>query len=72
MVDVYHLFKLGTTALRVVKASKGAYDVAVIFKTIWKPMAAMGACGIIDGACEDLADIAIEKIVEEKKNGCSR
>ena len=65
MVDVYHLFKLGTTALRVIKASKGAYTAATVLKGVWKPVAVMGACGVIDGACEEFVDKAIEKIVEE-------
>ena len=67
MVDVYHLFKLGATTYKFVRASKGAYNAAVILKSVWKPMAVMGACGIIDGACEDIAEKAIETIVKENK-----
>jgi len=71
MVDVYHLFKLGEASYKIIRASKGAYNAGIIFKSIWKPMTAMGVCGFIDGACEDAADKII-KTLEENKNGCSR
>lgn len=72
MVDVYHLFKLGTTAARILKASKGARNAAVIFKNIVKPMAVMGAMGVLDGAMDEASDVLINKVLEETENGCSR
>lgn len=72
MVDVYHLFKLGTTAARVLKASNGARNAVVIFKSIRKPLAVMGAMGVLDGAMDEAGDILVNKIIEETGNGCSR
>lgn len=67
MVDVYHLFKLGTATARLLKASKGTYNAVVIFKNLWKPMAVMGAMGVVDGACEEITDKAVEIIIKESK-----
>ena len=72
MVDVYHLFKLGTTAARVLKASNGVHNAVVIFKSVWKPMATMGAMGVLDGAIDEASDILVQKVIEEKTDGCSR
>lgn len=72
MVDVYHLFKLGTTAARVLKVSDGARNAVVIFKSIWKPMATMGVMGVLDGAMDEASDILVRKVIEEKTDGCSR
>ena len=71
MIDVYHLFKLGTATLRVVKASKGSYNAMLIFKNVWKPLAVMGISGMADAACEEASELII-KTLEEKTNGCSR
>lgn len=68
MVDIYHLFKLGTTAAKVIKASNGIYDVAVIFKGVWKPMVTMGVMGIADAAIEEATD----KLIKEITDGSSR
>ena len=68
MVDVYHLFKLGVTAAKVLKASNGARNAVVIFKSVWKPMATMGVMGFADAAMEEAAD----KIIEEITDGSSR
>lgn len=65
MVDAYHLFKLCTTTARILKASKGTYNTVMIFKGVWKPLAIMGVSGVVDGACEDIADKAIKMIVKE-------
>lgn len=72
MVDVYHLFKLGITAARVLKASNGAHNAVVMFKSIRKPLAVMGAMGVLDGAMDEAGDILVNKIIEETGNGCSR
>ena len=68
MVDVYHLFKLGTSAAKILKASKGAYDATVIFKNVWKPMVTMGVMGFVDAATEEATD----KIIKELTDGSSR
>ena len=72
MVDVYHLFKLGVTAAKVLKASNGIRNAAVIFKSVRKPLAVMGAMGILDGAMDEAGDILVEKVIEETQNGRSR
>ena len=72
MVDVYHLVKLCTSTAKILKASKGAYDAAMIFKHVRKPIAMMGVFGFVDGALEDATDKLFEEIGKEKENGCSR
>lgn len=67
MVDVYHLVKLCTTTAKVLKASKGAYDMALIFKTVKKPLAMMGALGVADAAMEETVDKFFDKLTEENK-----
>lgn len=67
MVDIFHLIKLCTTTAKVLKASKGAYDAMLIFKTVRKPLAIMGVLGMADGAVEEVADKFIEKLIEENK-----
>ena len=64
MVDVYHLFKLGTTAGKIIKATGGIASIQVIFKNVAKPMIVMGLSGVADAACEDAADLIIEKLKE--------
>lgn len=66
MVDVYHLFKLGTSAARVLKATNGARNAALIFKNLCKPMAVMGVSGMADAAIEEAMD-GVVKALEETK-----
>ena len=63
MVDIYHLFKLGTTTAKFLKVSKGLYSAGTITKTVWKPLVGMGVSGVLDAAFDD----AIEKIEENIK-----
>lgn len=72
MVDVYHLYKICISTAKVLKASKGAYSAAMIFRHVRKPLATMGALGFIDGAVEDAFDKLLKEITKEKENGCSR
>lgn len=67
MVDIYHLVKLCTTTAKVLKASKGAYDAALIFKTVKKPLMVMGAVGVADAAMEEAVDKVFDKLIEENK-----
>lgn len=67
MVDVYHLTKLCINTAKVLKASHGAYNAVVIFKSTWKSIVGLGVGGMIDSACEELVD----KLIEEKTNGNS-
>ena len=66
MVDFYHLFKLGAAAGTILKTSKGAYNAGLIFKTIWKPMATMGAMGLADAAMEEGVSKATKYIIENQ------
>lgn len=67
MVDMFSLMKLCTTTAKMLKASKGVYDAALIFKTVRKPLAVMGVLGMVDGAMEDVVDDFIDKLAEENK-----
>lgn len=67
MVDIYHLVKLCTTTAKVLKASKGTYDAVLIFKTVRKPLAMMGALGVADAAMEETVDKFFDKLAEENK-----
>ena len=62
MVDIFNLYKLGITAGKVLKASKGVYDAGVIFKTVRKPLVVLGISGFMDGAVEE----ALDKLEEIK------
>lgn len=67
MIDVYHIFKLGVTAGKVLKASKGAYNAGVIFKSVLKPMAVIGVSGFTDAAIDEYGDRLLKKLTEEAK-----
>ena len=62
MVDIYHLFKLGASATKVMKYGKNVN----ILKTIWKPLTMMGVYGLVDGACEEVMDTYILKEITEE------
>ena len=65
MIDIYHLFKLGVSAGKVLKATKGAYETAVIFKNVAKPLAVLGVSGFADAAIDEYSDKLIKKLTEE-------
>ena len=64
MVDVYHLFKLGVTAGKIIKTSKSISNVGLIFKHVAKPMIVLGISGAADAACDEAAELIINKIKE--------
>ena len=64
MVDIYHLFKLGITAAKILKTGKDAHNAAVIFKGVWKPLLTMGVMGIADAAVEEASEIIIKEITD--------
>ena len=68
MVDIYHLFKLGTTAGKLLKAAGGAYSVKVIFSKCSGELLGMGISGMVDAAFDELLD----KVFEGAENGDSR
>lgn len=53
MVDVFQLFKVGSNAAKVMKATKHAYDAKVIFDAVKKPLLLLGVGGFIDAASEE-------------------
>ena len=65
MVDVFQLFKLGTNAAKVMKATKHVYDAKVIFDAVKKPLILLGVGGIVDAASEDCIEIIQSKLMEE-------
>jgi hypothetical protein len=66
MVDLYHLFKLGAAAGKIIKVTGSVGSAKVILKHIAKPMVVMGLSGVADAACEDATDLIIKKIEETK------
>lgn len=66
MVDFYHLFKLGVSAGKVLKASKGAYNAGMILKSVWKPMAVMGLSGVADAAIDEGVNKATNYILNNQ------
>ena len=65
MVDLFQLFKLGTNAAKVMKATKHAYDAKVIFDSVRKPLMLLGVGGFVDAASEDCIEIIQSKLMEE-------
>lgn len=53
MVDLFQLFKLGTNAAKVMKATKHVYDAKVIFDSVRKPLMLLGVGGFVDAASEE-------------------
>ena len=67
MVDIYHLFKLGTSTMTLLKAGNEVKDIVVLAKNLWKPVAMMGLYGMVDEACDEIVETALEKITKEKE-----
>ena len=66
-MDYFSLARLGAAGVKVLKASKGVYDSAVIFKAVRGPLAMMGISGIADAACEEIEEKVISMVNKEKK-----
>ena len=65
MVDVFQLFKLGTNAAKVMKATKHVYDAKVIFDTVKKPLVLLGVGGFVDAASEEYIGKLQLKLAQE-------
>lgn len=64
MVDVFRLFKLGTSVAKMLKASKHVYDAKMIFDVAKKPIALLGIGGLVDAAAEDCFEVLQQKLDE--------
>lgn len=65
MVDLYHLFKLGTSTMTLLKAGNEVKDIVVLAKNLWKPVAMMGVYGMMDEASTEMMEAVAEKILKE-------
>lgn len=65
MVDLFQLFKLGTNAAKVMKATKHVYDAKVIFDSVKKPLILLGVGGFVDAASEEYITKLQLKLTQE-------